>query len=538
MTARRHVGMPQLAGTDTIAIENARRVRTWQSTEPLTLTLHLRSRAEDPNALEQAFEDIIAGRRPTLDRKTFADEFGARRDDVTAIRRFAKEKGFQVKSLSAAKRIVRLSGTRGQLGAAFGVNTVRYTLSGATWNSFVGPLYLPPELESRVIAVLGFDDKPELSRHRAGAMAAAAPKPKISYTAPEVGNLYRFPEHLDGEGQTIGVIALGGGYRPKDMRTYFHALELPAPQIRSRSVNGVRNAPEGDTKAYDGEVTGDVQTVGAIAPKAKIVVYFAPNTTRGFFEAVSEAVHDRHAKNTVISISWGQAEEHWKHAELEAFNRVLMEAAILGITVCCSSGDHGVFADVSDRTAHVNFPASSPYSLACGGTSLIGRERVIKSERVWNNETGASGGGVSAKFSRPAWQKASRIPKTAQGFQGRGVPDVAANADPLTGYRVFLDGKWGVGAGTSAAAPLWAGLVARMNQGRGTPIGLLTAAMYAEYDRLRTSGAIVPVTRGSDGLYRARRGWDCCTGLGTPRGDILHRAFEAPRGKRQRGDRT
>ena len=146
---------------------------------------------------------------------------------------------------------------------------------------------------------------------------------------------------------------------------------------------------------------------------------------------------------------------------------------------------------------------------------------------MWNNQTGASGGGVSSKFARPAWQRDSRVPHTAKGFQGRGVPDVAANADPLTGYRVFLGGKWGVGAGTSAAAPLWAGLVARINQGRGAPVGLLTPFMYEQYERLRQSGAIVPVTKGSDGLYRARHGWDCCTGLGTPRGEILHRAFES-----------
>jgi kumamolisin len=501
----------------------------------LTLTLHLRSRADDPNALEQALADIIDGRRPMLDRRAFAAEFGARHDDIAAVRHFAKANGFGVKNVSVAKRVMRLSGTRGRLSAAFGVDTVRYRLDQTVWNSFTGPIYLPSELASCVTGVFGFDDKPELSRHRARALAAVAPKPKISYTAPEVGNLYRFPKHLDGEGQAIAVIALGGGYRPRDMRAYFDALRLPTPQIRARSVDGARNAPAGDSAAYDGEVTGDVQTVGAIAPRARIVVYFAPNTTRGFFEAVAAAVHDDTARNTVISISWGQAEEHWKHGLLEAFNRLLLEAATLGITVCCSSGDHGVFADTRDREAHVNFPASSPYALACGGTTLIGRRREIESERVWDNQTGASGGGVSAKFPRPRWQRGSRVPCTAEGFQGRGIPDVAANADPLTGYRVLLGGKWGVGAGTSAAAPLWAGLVARINQGRGAPIGLLTPFIYEQYERLRQSGAIAPVTKGGDGRYRARRGWDCCTGLGTPRGDSLLR--DLARGARTRRGR-
>jgi kumamolisin len=364
-------------------------------------------------------------------------------------------------------------------------------------------------------------------------MAATPPKPKISYTAPEVANLYRFPTRLDGKGQSIAVISLGGGFRRGDMRTYFDALELPMPDIRSRSVHGVRNAPNGETRAYDGEVTGDVQTVGAIAPGARIVVYFAPNPTRGFFEAMSEAVHDARARNTVISISWGQAEEHWKHGLLEAFNRVLLEAATLGITVCCSSGDHGAFADTHDRKPHVNFPASSPYALACGGTTLIGKRRQIESEHVWNNATGATGGGVSSTFPRPVWQRGSRVPKTSKGFAGRGVPDVAANADPLTGYRVCLNGTWGVGAGTSAASPLWAGLVARMNQARGASAGLLTPFLYEEYDALRQSGSLVPITKGNTGLYRARQGWSACTGLGTPRGELLCRDVRrADRGRR------
>jgi kumamolisin len=515
--------MTPIAGTNTERQPGVRPVRTWRSTDELTLTLHLRSRAEDPAALERTLDDIIAGRRPTLDRKAFAAEFGARRADVAAVRRFAEANDFHVRSLSVAKRIIRLTGARGRLGAAFGVDTVRYRVDDTVWNSYIGPVYLPRELDSRVLGVFGFDDKPELSRHRAGAMAATPPKPKISYSAPEVANLYRFPRRLDGAGQSIAVIALGGGYRLSDMRAYFDALRLPTPRIRARSVDGARNAPNGDTAAYDGEVTGDVQTVGAIAPGARIVVYFAPNTTRGFLEAVSEAVHDKHARNTVISISWGQAEEHWTPRVLEALNHVLLEAATLGITVCCSSGDHGVFADVRDRKAHVNFPASSPYALACGGTTLIGERRTIESERVWNNQTGASGGGVSGRFPLPAWQRKSRVPRTAAGFPGRGVPDVAANADPLTGYRVYLGGKWGVGAGTSAASPLWAGLVARINQGRGAPVGLLSPFMYSEYERLRKSGAIAPVTKGSDGAYRARRGWDCCTGLGTPRGETLLR---------------
>jgi kumamolisin len=227
----------------------------------------------------------------------------------------------------------------------------------------------------------------------------------------------------------------------------------------------------------------------------------------------------------VISISWGQAEVHWRRSMLLAFNQVLLEAAVLGITVCCSSGDQGSFADAHDRVAHVNFPGSSPYGLSCGGTTLMGRRTRIGTERVWHNETGASGGGVSEIFPRPHWQAGIRVPRTAKGFRGRGVPDVASNADPLTGYRVFVHGGWAVGAGTSAASPLWAGLVARINQLCGKAIGLPTPHLYRHFSTLVRAGAVVPVTQGNNGLYRARKGWSACTGTGSPRGDKLARAF-------------
>jgi kumamolisin len=340
-----------------------------------------------------------------------------------------------------------------------------------------------------------------------------------------VATLYGFPADLDGRGQAVGVIALGGGYLTSDLRRYFRALHLPMPRIRAKSIDGVRNAPRGETAQFDGEVTGDVQTVGAIAPRARITVYFAPNTPRGFFEAVAAAVHDGRQRNTVISISWGQAEVHWHRSMVLAFNQVLLEAAVLGITVCCSSGDQGSFADAHDRKPHVNFPGSSPYVLSCGGTTLVGARTRIRSERVWHNQTGASGGGVSAIFPPPHWQGGFRVPRNPGGYRGRGVPDVASNADPLTGYRVFVHGQWHVGAGTSAASPLWAGLIARINQRCGTAIGLPTPYLYRHFTELARTGAVVPVTRGSNGLYRARRGWSCCTGLGTPRGARLARAL-------------
>ena len=544
MSAQRRKELVKLAGTEVPPLIAAQRKSMARSRERLTLTLQLHARTETPHALEDVVDDIIAGRRPPLERREFAAQFGARREHIAAVRQFAKANGFRVTNLSMARRVVQLSGTRGRLAAAFGVNAVRYDVAGTSWHSLIGSIYLPKQLEGRVRAVFGFNERPDLQRAGAGAMAAKAatsakgakaakPGTKVSYTAPEVGDLYEFPKHLDGRGQSIAVIALGGGYLRSDMRAYFRALRLPMPDIRWKSVHGARNAPNGDTAMFDGEVTGDVQTVGALAPRARVVVYFAPNTHRGFFEAISQAVHDPHARNTVVSISWGQAEVHWRRRTVSALNRVLLEAAALGVTVCCSSGDFGAYADQNDRDPHVNFPGSSPYALACGGTTLIGKRDRIDSERVWNNHTGASGGGVSAIFELPAWQRECRVPKTSRGFVGRGVPDVGANADPLTGYRVYLRGKWCVGAGTSAASPLWAGLVARLNQERVEPIGLVAPLMYDRFRRLTRSRALVVITKGTNGLYRARKGWSACTGLGTPRGLKLSRMIGRPRSTRR-----
>lgn len=514
----------RLEGTDLAPIAGVRVERAPRSRSPLTLTLHLRSRAS-ADALERALDDVLAGRRAPLTRPAFAAEFGASRADIAAVRRFARASRFRVSGVSVARRILHLTGPSDALVAAFGVRRVRYRLGDTAWNSFRGHLYVPAAIANCVSGVFGFDDRPEVRRHGGRAMTSAAPAPTVSYTAPEVAALYAFPPGRDGRGQRVGVIALGGGYLQADLRAYFRALRLPMPAVQAVSVAGGRNAPSGDTAAFDGEVTGDVETVGALVPRARIHVYFAPNTARGFFEAVAAAVHDSRQANTVISISWGQAEAHWRHSALRAFNRVLLEAAVLGVTVCCSSGDHGSFADARDRTPHVNFPGSSPYVLACGGTTLFGRRGRIHSERVWHNQAGASGGGVSAVFPRPPWQSRSRVPATASGHRGRGVPDVAANADPLTGYRIYGHGHWHVGAGTSASAPLWAGLVARLNQRRAAPLGLLTPVLYRSYPALVKAGAVAPVTKGDNGLFRARKGWSCCTGLGTPRGDRLARAL-------------
>jgi kumamolisin len=507
-----HRGLVRLPGSKIRPISGARPVRAPESQKRVTLTIRLRSR-EDRRDLEACVGHIVEGTRGPLSRAEFMARFGAARVDIDLVRRFASAHGFRVSRVWITERRLNLTGPASALAAAFGVRRVVYTIGKLTFESRTGFVYVPKEIADCVLGVYGFDHRPQALR-AASAFAAEAKKlkPRVSYLPPQVGRLYDFPKRANGRGETVGVIALGGGYLERDLNRFFRAQRLPRPRYTAVSIDGARNAPFGRTQAFDGEVTGDIETIGALVPRAHIVVYFAPNTVRGFFDAVSSAVHDKQHRISVLSISWGQSEAHWtKHAS-RAFNDVLLDAAALGITVCCSSGDHGAFADDNDRSPHVCFPASSPYALACGGTTLVGNKARIVSERPWRNRTGATGGGVSRVFALPVWQSASRVPRARSGRRGRGVPDVASNGDPLTGFRIFGHGRWGVGAGTSAAAPLWAALIARINQLRGRPVGFITPFLYDRYHHLVDGGAMRPI--GGDG-------WNRRTGLGAPNGTKL-----------------
>lgn len=269
---------------------------------------------------------------------------------------------------------------------------------------------------------------------------------------------------------------------------------------------------------------GDIEVIGAVAAGAEMIVYFAPLSDRGFVDALTTAIFDPR-EPSVISISWGDAELNWTEQARSAMDNAFRAAAALGITVCAATGDAGWTDGVAGRYPHVDYPASSPYVLACGGTRLEVDGGAI-AETVWNNHNGnATGGGVSAIYPIPAWQTGARVPRSiARGGHGRGVPDVAGNADPETGYLIGTgEDNFGWG-GTSAVAPLWSGLIACLNQGLGTRIGYLNSLLYEAIGRQ----AFNDVPRGGNGAYRARRDrWDACTGNGSPRGSALLAALAA-----------
>jgi kumamolisin len=236
-------------------------------------------------------------------------------------------------------------------------------------------------------------------------------------------------------------------------------------------------------------------------------------------------VHDTVNRPSVISISWGGPESTWTPQAMTALDNALQAAAAMGITVCVASGDNGSSDGVADGADHVDFPASSPHVLACGGTSLQAANGAISAETGWNDGAagGAGGGGVSSFFALPAWQAGLSVVKAGKTgpLTMRGVPDVSGNADPDTGYNVRIDGTAAVLGGTSAVAPLWAALIARINAAKGSSVGFINPSLY------RAAQAMRDITQGGNGDYAASVGWDACTGLGSPNGVATAAVLEA-----------
>jgi kumamolisin len=452
-----------------------------------------------------------------LTREELAERHGADPADVERVERFATEHGLEVLERSAPRRTLALAGTAEQLERAFGVELTRWEDAAGGYRGRTGPVLVPADMVDAVEAVLGLDD-----RAQARAQFRIAPRATRSFTPPELAQLYDFPTGVDGAGETIAIIELGGGFRTEDLEAYFTGLGIPVPEVTAVSVDGAVNAPSTPESA-DAEVMLDIEVAGAIAPGARIAVYFAPNTDRGFLDAITTAANDDARRPSVISISWGSPESGWTGQALRTYDEAFRAAAAVGVTVCCASGDNGSGDGVGDDRAHADFPASSPHVLACGGTTLEAAGSEIGSERVWNHDGGATGGGVSDAFGLPSWQAGAGVPPSVNpgARTGRGVPDVAGDADPTTGYRVRVDGQELVIGGTSAVSPLWSGLVTLVNQRRGSPLGLANPALYAVASGFRD------ITEGDNGAYRADAGWDACTGLGSPDGARLAAALGA-----------
>src|SRR5215469_6843146 len=311
-------------------------------------------------------------RSERLTREEFASRFGADPADVERLEAFAANYDLTVMQVDLARRTVVLAGTVANMNEAFGTELLVFQSPHGSFRGRVGMLHIPSGLQDIVVGVFGLDERPQAQAHfrRLTSWVRPAAAGDTSYTPIAVSRLYDYPKG-NGSGQIVAIIELGGGFSSSDLQTYFSGLGLTtAPSVTAVSIDGAQNKPVGDPNSADGEVLLDIEVVGAIAPAAKIAVYFAPNTDQGFLDAVTTAVHDTVRKPTVISISWGGPESTWTSQALNAFEQAFQDAALLGVTVCCAAGDNGSSDGVNDGNAHVDFPASSPNALACGGTRL------------------------------------------------------------------------------------------------------------------------------------------------------------------------
>jgi kumamolisin len=523
-----------LAGSARSLRSGSRLIGPVNPHDRIQVTVRIRSRSKKP-----VFADKIGAlpplKRRYLSREEFASTYGASPTDLTKIKSFARKNGLAVVSVNPAQRNVVLSGSAKALSDAFQVKLMEYEHPQGNYRGRIGRVHLPKELIPIVEGVFGLDNRRMARPHfvNSSPSGTAQTTGASSFTALQVAQLYDFPAGLDGSGECIGILEFGGGYNPNDLTKYFTQLGITPPSVSSVSVDGVNNSP-GDPNA-DPEVALDIEVAGAIAPGAKIVVYFAPFTEQGWVDALTTAIHDSTNKPSVISISWGFAEGEpvqgfeWTQQTVQAVNQALQAAAAMGVSVCVASGDNGSSDGIDDGLAHVDFPASSPYALGCGGTKLTAAKNQIRSEVVWNQSGSGGGGGISDMNPLPGWQTGIVPNSVNPNHQsGRGVPDVCGDADPSTGYQIFYGGQANVVGGTSAVAPLWAGLLTRINQKLGTPVGYFNPLLY---NKLGESSAFHDIIKGNNdttghvGGYSAGKGWDACTGWGSPDGAKLLIAF-------------
>ncbi len=505
----------------------------------LELTLAVRRVKALPDL--SSLDGVLPQKRKYMTRDHLRSAYGADPAALKKIESFAKAHGLVVTREDATSARVGVGGTVADLSAAFAVRLLDYSHPElGKFHARTGPVSVPADLGDAITGVFGFNDhrilrrKKHLLDTRAAAKATAPARPW--FYPQELGEIYAFPQ-ADASKQCVGLLEFGGGVDETDLAAYFKQLQLPAPSVKVVLLDGASGDAKADPEST-GEVMLDVEVVGALAGGAKVAVYFSTFDEKGLVDCLAKVGSDADNDPSVVSISWGWDENQpmngrvlWSPAAIEQVNDSFLALAHLGVTVCVSTGDDGSEAQVRDGHAHVNFPATSPYVLAVGGTTLHARtstsgQRSI-TEVVWNGGQGdGTGGGVSDITPVPSWQRGLVPVSINTGhFAGRAIPDVAANADPATGYFVRSNGQFGIVGGTSASAPLWASLVARINAKLGARTGNFNALLYSKIGPEKILRDITNGNNDTDGLldgqFAAKEGWDPCTGWGVPNGTKL-----------------
>lgn len=488
-----------------------------------------------------------------LSPKEFAAKFSAAQTDADKVARSLRKLGLNVESVSLATRTMRVSGTADAMEAAFkpGLAILRSARQAGEYRGRHGTLQIPAELKGVITGVFGLDER-RMARRKATAVRAAPATAHVPLSPSDLEERYNFPPG-DAAGQSIAIAEFGGGYFAEDTAAYCNEYGRATPNVQAIAVDAPAYTleqalalPPRQRKMVLGdstEVMMDVEVIAGLCPAANITVLFSTFDEQGWIDLISEVIKLR---PVALSVSWGLAEEDptWSSGAIASINDVLNAARLVGITVCVASGDDGSGDQVDDGKAHVDFPSSSPFTLGVGGTMLTVASGSVDEVSWWespgrrtDNGGGSSGGGVSMKFKRPTWQKVRVQSLNAGSIDGRIVPDVSALAgNPL--YALIFVGKSSPNGGTSASAPLWAALIARINA-KLPPAKrqrFLTPLLYqvgadgrpvgeaGSRDVISGNNISNPVPgRG----YTAGPGFDAVTGWGVPDGAKLLKALEA-----------
>jgi subtilase family serine protease len=514
----------------------------------------------------------------------FADRFGATSAQVQTVEANLRAHGLNPGPVSANRLSIPLNGTAAQVGRAFAVSFRRMLLPGgrdATVASAAPALDAP--IAGDVQSVLGLSSLGGFHPHTtlgsiltptthprlkaaASHVATGGPQPcsaasssassQGAYTADQIASAYRFSDLYQGgdqgQGQTIAIYELEPN-DPNDIAAYQSCYGTHA-SVSYVPVDGGAGSGEGS-----GEAALDIENSIGLAPRANYLVYQGPNSNSsapgsGPYDIFSAIINQDRAQ--VISVSWGECESSNTDG-LQAENQLFQQAAAQGQSIVSASGDEGSEdcnappPSLPSTSLAVDDPASQPFVTGVGGTTLstLGPP---PGETVWNNgpiaaldgSGGAGGGGASQTWSMPSYQSAAAASLHVGQSSSREVPDVAADADPNTGYIVYWNGSgaagvgsssgWQAIGGTSASAPLWAALLADINASgacHGSPVGFANPALY------RAAGTAYgsdfnDITSGNNDLLGLNGGqfaagpfYDMASGLGTPRAGGLASAL-------------
>jgi kumamolisin len=502
--------------------------------EQIMISVYLkRDTHENGMTLQEYTDGVIAGTQPILDHDAFVYQFGTVDDYITTVTDWATTNNLTVVSTDKGTATVKLLGTAGQYNTLFNITLETVVETDRTYTTYTGTLIIPNEINDVVDMILGLDNSMQVTSRLKGINVtrdSIDPTPsitsnlaKVAVTPVQVATAYQLPPG-NGNGQCIAIIEFqGSGWNQTDVNRTFAQVGQTPPTVTNYAVDGATF-----TTYSDAETMMDIYCAGAVAPKAKIVVYYAPNTSQGFYDMVNAIANDNVNNPSVLTVSWGYSGDYTDYLATP-----FLSCIVKGILTFFSSGDDG------GNNWEAEYPASSRYVIAAGGTSIfLNSNNSLNSEEVWSG----SGGGISRYNTQQAWQtsptlhystfsKASVLSSPIT-VTMRGVPDFSAPADPYTGYVFYVNGATNQNGGTSASAPFLAGMFARLNAllGRRIQFNEIMGLLYGN-----PSSTCTDVTvgynnfswhgKGNVNAYAATSGWDACTGLGSPIGSAIYKAF-------------